>query len=224
MLGSDARFQSIYTEHVDAKSLVQLRQPASDLFAGNSSDTKRILADISSALEFLHGSRIVHNDLKLANILYSPTRGAVLIDFGLSFLDGHPSPTGGSPWYLPPEFMRDWRSRGPPCDVWALGVVSLWLLGHIPLPEKSPNWLIVDLHPSKPGTPSHLRATDLMSRWLKQIENARSKLCQNEKSLAFIVKDILAPEMKERMDAATLSRQITQTCTKREHTDKLAST
>lgn len=195
--------------------LVYIRQLGSISFSWSDSDAKTILADMASALDFIHNSRIVHNDVKLANILYSPARGVVLIDFGLSFVDGSPSPTGGSPWYLPPEFMRDCRSRGPLCDVWALGVVILWVLGRIPLPEKSENWLIADIHPVMPGTPSHIKAVATMSKWLKQIEKARSKLAQQEKSLESIVQDLLAPEFEERTNAATLNQQMVEICLKR---------
>ncbi|KXG53628.1 uncharacterized protein PGRI_006780 [Penicillium griseofulvum] len=106
MLGSDARFHSIYTEHVDAQSLLCQRHRVSDHFSGNA-DAQRILADMASALYFIHRNSIVHNDIKQGNILYSPGRGAVLIDFGLSFRDSNPSSGGGTPWYLPPEFLRN---------------------------------------------------------------------------------------------------------------------
>ncbi|KAI3195601.1 hypothetical protein CBS147311_7906 [Penicillium roqueforti] len=210
MLGSDARFQSIYTEYVDAKSLVRLRQPASDTFTGNASDVRRILADMASALDFVHSSRIVHNDVKPANILYSPARGAVLIDFGLSFVVGRPPTSGGSPWYLPPEFLHNWRSRGPLADMWALGVVTLWLLGRIPLPEKTTGWLIADIHPSSPGTQSHMKAMETMSYWLNQVKVARSKLNEEAGSLTYVVKDLLAPKLKERINAETLNKRMTK--------------
>ncbi|CDM26526.1 hypothetical protein CBS147339_6301 [Penicillium roqueforti] len=205
MLGSDARFHSIYTEHVEAESLWCQRHQASGIFIGDSSDAQKILADMASALTFIHGNKIVHNDVKPGNILYSPDRGAILIDFGLSFWDGNPSPGGGSPWYLPPEFLLDWKLRGPPSDMWALGIVILWLLGHIPLPEKTPHWLITNIHQSP-----HMKAVDTMLQWIDLVKAARLKLDQQDESLSYIVQDLLDPDMDERIDAATLNKLMTE--------------
>lgn len=206
MLGSDARFHCIYTEYIDAKSLAHLRRPDSDFSNANISDAQRILADIASALCFVHGSNIAHNDIKPANILYSLARGAVLIDFGLSFLTDDPPRTGGSPWYLPSEFMRNWRSRGLLSDVWALGVVMLWLLGRIPMSEKTKSWMIAHIHPIGPVTPSHIAARQTMGKWLDRIEDVRSSLGHQE-ALNNIVRDMLAPK-KDRISAARLQEQI----------------
>ena len=69
------------------------------------SDARTTLGDMSSALEYLSIHGIVHNDKKPANITYSPERGAVLIDFGIATRDGDRRSNGGTPWYLPPEFV-----------------------------------------------------------------------------------------------------------------------
>lgn len=45
----------------------------------------RFATELSSALNVLHGSRIVHSDLKLRNILFYPTTATIqLIDFDLA--------------------------------------------------------------------------------------------------------------------------------------------
>ncbi|KZN93883.1 putative serine/threonine-protein kinase KIN1-like protein [Penicillium chrysogenum] len=204
MLGSDARFHSIFTEHIEAKSLLCQRTPDRNHFIGDNSDTQKILADMASALAFVHDSNIVHNDVKPGNILYSPSRGAVLIDFGLSFRDGHPSPGGGSPWYLPPEFTLDWNYRGLPSDIWALGIVGLWLLDRIPLPETTPRWSISNIHLAP-----DMKAIDTMTQWLELAEKARSKLDQ-EDPVSCIVRDLLEPDMVDRVDAATLNKRLAE--------------
>lgn len=208
MLGSDARFQCIYTEHIDAKSLVHCRQPNSDVSNASISDSRRILADIASALSFVHGSNIVHNDIKLANILYSPVRGAVLIDFGLSFVTGHPLPTGGTPWYLAPEFARGWQFRGPPSDIWALGVVMLWLLGRIPMPETTPHWSIAHIHPTGTMQAFNIDANEAMARWHTRVDNARLGLERRGEALYAVVDDILASSLDNRMTAAELEQKM----------------
>lgn len=84
----------------------------------------------------MHRSGFAHNDIKPANILFSPARGAVLINFGLSMeLLDRGVYTGGTPWYMPPEFKKRQGKQGTAGDVFALGVVMLYVLGKLPLPE-----------------------------------------------------------------------------------------
>ncbi|KAI8181898.1 hypothetical protein K4K51_001420 [Colletotrichum sp. SAR 10_75] len=72
----------------------------------NVDEAAQILGDMSAAVAYVHGQGIVHNDIKPANILFKPSRGAVLIDFGLSSeLKDTAVHVGGSPWYIPPECL-----------------------------------------------------------------------------------------------------------------------
>ncbi len=65
--------------------------------------------DMASALAFVYENGIAYNDIKPGNILFSPARGAVLIDFGLSSDSMRASvvvtQTAGTLWYVLPEFM-----------------------------------------------------------------------------------------------------------------------
>ncbi len=197
MLGSDARFQSIYTEYIDAKSLASFRD-TSGRFNGTVSDAHKVLSDMASALAFIHDHKVVHNDVKMYNIMYNPERGAVLIDFGLSLPYGRtPSTSCGTPWYLPPEFVDDWTTRGPSSDVWALGVVLLWMLGRIPFPEKTPGWSIGDIHYYEPTSPESSKARRAMRTWTNQVIASSSTLGQGDGPVAdvsfeCVVKDLLA--------------------------------
>lgn len=107
-------------------------------FDGNIVRAWRILGDMAAGLSFLHANNIVHANIKLLNILFSPVRGAVLVDFSISFREGARLRSCGAPWYLPPEFVTSGDSRGKPSDMWALGVVMMWVLDRIPVsPLKS---------------------------------------------------------------------------------------
>ncbi|KAI0543345.1 kinase-like domain-containing protein [Xylaria curta] len=209
LLGFDARFHSIYTEHIDAKSLSGHCQP--DLsFNGSRADVRKIMQDIASALSHVHSKQKVHNDIKPGNILYSPERGAVLIDFGISTQRGQFASTGGSPWYLSPELMVNWELRGPASDIWALGVVGLWLLGHIHLPEATyPQWQIADIISEDTASISHLEAVYKMNGWLEHIEKAALKL-RVEDELEAIVKLTLDGNWTARIDAESLNERLGQ--------------
>lgn len=81
----------------------------------------------------------------------------------------------GSPWYIPPEYKQSGK-RGPPGDIFALGVVILFLLRLIPLPELQSlplRWHIPHLRMVGPGA---LKAADKMNQWLEIVERATYKL------------------------------------------------
>ncbi|KAG5981183.1 hypothetical protein E4U55_003216 [Claviceps digitariae] len=131
-LGADARFFSIYMEYLPCPDLAGQRS-IDHMFTGTADDAIRVLGDMASALDYLAKQRVVHNDIKPANILYDRDRGAVLIDFGVATSVGDVH-NGGTPWYLAWEY-RSYGHRGPTSDIFALGVTLLYLLQKTPLPE-----------------------------------------------------------------------------------------
>ncbi|KAH0498530.1 hypothetical protein TgHK011_005782 [Trichoderma gracile] len=126
--GVDARFLALYLEHLPPSLRRSPRSPPIE-----PSDARAILRDASSALAYLARRGIVHHDVKPGNITWSADRGAVLIDFGMAALVTDPQRMGGSPHYFPPEYVDEKiNSRGPPGDVWALGVTMLQILRKLP--------------------------------------------------------------------------------------------
>ncbi|KAH7313425.1 kinase-like domain-containing protein [Stachybotrys elegans] len=218
--GGDARFLSLYMEHVDAQDLTAVprwRSKANDEFQGTRDDAFRILRDIASALNYIHGRRLVHNDIKPANILYSPERGAVLCDFGLSTLAANSPGGGGTPYYVPPEFIGR-KLRGPPSDVWALGVTMLYTLRKIVFPDsrarrhhpKPLYWQIAGINnPTVPhrqygnGQP----AVDQMRDWLTEIRDAREALNTKDR-LERLVKEMLVPNPAQRITMEQVLREL----------------
>ena len=201
LYGGDARFLSLYMEHVDARDLAAKGtwRMAGDLFAGDRNDGVRILHDIASALHYIHGRGLVHNDIKPGNILYSRERGAVLCDLGLSTYAKNPISTGGTPWYVPPEYIAV-KQRGAPSDVWALAVTMLYVLGKTPFPDarghrghpKHLHWLISKVHQHTRDRSGHTDAVSSMRQWLSEVNIMRSKLNLQDK-LERLVFDMLAP-------------------------------
>ncbi|KAK4107355.1 kinase-like protein [Canariomyces notabilis] len=212
LYGGDARFLSLYMEHVDGRDLSSRsmwRTPGTDLFSGDRTDASHILRDIASALHYVHGKGLVHNDIKPGNILYSRERGAVLCDFGLSSHQSRDTASiGGTPWYVPPEFIGR-KQRGPPSDVWALGVTMLYVLGKISWPDarahknhpRHLHWVIAKVN-SRDQDPSNR-----MREWLKEVNAARSGLDLRDK-LERLVYEMLAPNPQSRVTTKDIVNQM----------------
>ncbi|KAI0416260.1 kinase-like domain-containing protein [Xylaria grammica] len=203
----DARFFCLYIKYIDAKSLWRHAGPDTK-FSGSLADARKIFGDVAAALSATHANRIVHGDIKPSNILYSAARGAVMIDFGLSFPCKDPPRHGGTPWYLPPEYAEDWKLRQTGADIWALGISMLWMLGFIDLPDKTaPGWQISDMHPK--GLPTaddkraHKQALENMANWVNYIELVRSGLREDDE-LESIVSKTLTAKANARIDATSL--------------------
>ncbi|KAK1948756.1 kinase-like protein [Colletotrichum sublineola] len=169
LYGANDRFLSLYMEYLDAPNLASYRLHLGYCTLGVD-EAKRILADMSSAISYVHSQGIAHNDIKPANIMFNRIRGVVLIDFGLSSgLNDSTVHVGGSPWYIPPEYAINGK-RGAPGDVFALGVVMLFVLGKVTLPDLQPrlNWMIADVR--KGGARN--AAWNTMFQWLGILEKA----------------------------------------------------
>ncbi|KAI0454287.1 kinase-like domain-containing protein [Xylaria acuta] len=205
--GSDARFHSIYTEYIDAKPLIDYRD-SNCRFDGNTVRAWRILGDMAAGLAFVHAHNVVHADIKLFNILFSPVRGAVLVDFSVSFIQGSPIRSYGAPWYLPPECLNRSTSRDKTSDMWALGVVMMWVLGRIPMPERTRDWNVRDLHPTGPPQECNVRAKVRMSEWLNLVLEAKVISTEQAGEIQEIVNGLVEKKQNDRTDAAMLEQQI----------------
>ncbi|KAF2274114.1 kinase-like protein [Westerdykella ornata] len=104
------------------------------------SETKTLLRQLASAVDFLHQNHIIHRDLKTSNILLS-NRGALkLADFGMARLLPPPSPNA-SPltqlvvtlWYRAPELLLGTPIYDTSIDIWSLGCIFGELLQKDPL-------------------------------------------------------------------------------------------
>ena len=110
-----------------------------------------IVAEIAEALAHAHAKKILHRDVKPANVLLTTRDGPKLLDFNLAdepedIERAQSSLRGGTPPYMAPEQLaaffddRLWKTVGPPADLHALGLVLRELLTgkRPPLPEISP--------------------------------------------------------------------------------------
>lgn len=109
------------------------------------SDAADLIRATLSAVAYLHDHGIVHRDLKPENLLFrTPEDNADLLiaDFGLSrIMDEEQfhvlTTTCGTPGYMAPEIFKK-IGHGKPVDVWALGVITYFLLcGYTPFDRDS---------------------------------------------------------------------------------------
>ncbi|KAK7743813.1 hypothetical protein SLS53_003832 [Cytospora paraplurivora] len=181
LLAFDSRLLSLVIEHRDSHDLATPywcfpSGPDAGFFKGSLDDACHILADISSALAYFADQGLVHNDIKAGNILYRGTDStanarAVVIDFGLSrnVKSQINDFGGGSPWYLAPEWMLLGR-RGPLADVFSLGVVMLYLLRRITIPDKGRGWNVNAIQQHAP------EAINSMTAWLAHVRRRGGEL------------------------------------------------
>eukprot|EP00753_Platysulcus_tardus_P005466 PLAT13367.1.p1 GENE.PLAT13367.1~~PLAT13367.1.p1 ORF type:complete len:233 (-),score=71.72 PLAT13367.1:258-956(-) len=106
----------------------------------------RIFLQICFGLHYLHSKRVLHRDIKSANVFLSRTEGDTLLvklgDMGVAKVLGSSAAYAhtavGTPYYLSPELCED-KPYNRKSDVWALGCVlyELCTLKH-PFDAKKP--------------------------------------------------------------------------------------
>jgi hypothetical protein len=99
------------------------------------SEALRITHDATRGLAAAYREGIVHRDIKPDNILISSRGEVKLADLGLAKArrpdDEGMTMTGegmGTPPYMPPEQCHDFKSVGPPADVYSMGATLYFLL------------------------------------------------------------------------------------------------
>ena len=104
-----------YLDGIDSFSLNQIRI---------------LLRSILEALSSAHDLGIVHRDVKLSNIIILSNFSDVkLIDWGCAtFVNENMSPKSGSREYRPPEMLLGYNNYGCGCDIWAVGILILFIL------------------------------------------------------------------------------------------------
>lgn len=121
-------------------------------------DLLRIARDISKSLEYIHNRNVLHNDLKLENVMLNNKGEVKLIDFGMGCFTTIDEIKGkycranrGTPYYLAPEYL-DNGLRLPASDMWALGIMLyIAVTGDYPYPEVRNLGDIITYLKSKPA-------------------------------------------------------------------------
>lgn len=111
----------------DLKEIIQEKQEPLDL-----SMVLAVLKPVASALNYAHTQKIIHCDVKPANILINQNSKVLLTDFGIS-KQASQRTTGGTPPYMAPEQFTGERLT-PQTDIYGLGVTVYEMLsgGQVP--------------------------------------------------------------------------------------------
>ena len=88
---------------------------------------------LGEALDYLHRNRIIHRDVKSANVLVRADRSACLIDFDSAVMPGLPAEEGrfvGTYSYAPPEQLQG-QTIDARSDLYAMGVLLFRMLSGV---------------------------------------------------------------------------------------------
>lgn len=125
----------------------------------DTSQIKCIMQQLLKALDYLHSNRIMHRDIKGANVLINNKGEVKLADFGLARLpDTHLIPhytnRVATLWYRAPELLLGSNNYTTAIDMWSMGCLFFELLTFRPLfpGEKEPK--VLDLIYQICGTPT----------------------------------------------------------------------
>jgi len=103
-------------------------------------EAAKLVAQVLSAIDYLHEHDVVHRDLKPENLLLRSKDDATVVciaDFGLSKIVGQKTMMAtacGTPSYVAPEVLNPDKSAGygPEVDLWSIGVITYILLCGFP--------------------------------------------------------------------------------------------
>ncbi|XP_003424012.1 cyclin-dependent kinase 9 isoform X2 [Nasonia vitripennis] len=99
-------------------------------------EIKKVMQQLLNGLYYIHSNKILHRDMKAANVLITKNGILKLADFGLArafSANKKDQPNRYTNrvvtlWYRPPELLLGDRNYGPPVDLWGAGCImaEMW--------------------------------------------------------------------------------------------------
>ena len=108
-------------------------------------EIKKVMQQMFEGLFYIHSNKIIHRDMKAANILITKQGILKLADFGLARAisinkNGKPNRYTNrvvTLWYRPPELLLGERNYGPPVDLWGAGCIMAEMWTRSPIMQGS---------------------------------------------------------------------------------------
>lgn len=104
-----------------------------------------MMQQLLNGLYYIHSNKILHRDMKAANVLITKNGVLKLADFGLA--RAFSANKKGQPnrftnrvvtlWYRPPELLLGERNYGPPVDLWGAGCIMAEMWTRSPIMQGS---------------------------------------------------------------------------------------
>jgi serine/threonine-protein kinase len=126
----------IAMEYVDGNTLKEIVKHRGKISAGG---IVHVVAQLCEAMAFAHEKKIVHRDIKTANIMWTRDHKAKIMDFGLAKVieevRNHTTVVSGTPYYMSPEQTLG-KNVDHRTDIYSLGVTIFELAtGTLPFRE-----------------------------------------------------------------------------------------
>ncbi|KAH8741112.1 protein kinase domain [Cryptosporidium ryanae] len=180
-------FYAIITEYLSNGNLFELLYE--NKVTVSASDRLKISRQLCDAVYFIHTNKMIHRDIKTANIILDSQNNIKLCDFGqartMNIITKSNTPgiildeNGGSPRYMAPECFFIGKSIDEKSDVWAIACCLLEIFG-APIPffdYKSNsdviNAIVVDKQKPKIPRWFHPKIIDILLKCFERRPNNR---------------------------------------------------
>eukprot|EP01084_Bolivina_argentea_P297582 512694_1 len=144
----------------------------------NEDQIQVVMRESLKGLEYLHSKKLVHRDIKAANVLLNHRGACKLADFGVAkdtTQFGAARTTIGTPYWMAPEVFGK-GAYDITADIWSLGITAIEMAsGKPPHSEKAPLQVIflIPKHPP-PNLPEH------EDHWSEEFRHFVSCCCMKE--------------------------------------------
>jgi len=163
-------------------------------------DTLRLTCNLLDALDHAHQLGIIHRDVKPENVVISPDRGAVLLDFGIAraivtSTSDEITRTGmtvGSSSYMSPEQINGDENIDGRSDLYSLGCVLFECLAGRPPFVWRKETVVLQLHLTEPASDVRTFRPDVPPHLAEAINKALAKSPGERWQSAGEMRDILA--------------------------------